>query len=365
MNPAAAKSLAGLLLVLAVGAGSAGFILSRDSAPLFQSAAAVRVVRDQTDLEQLPANAPAGLDTAVFLQNEAELIRSDTILQKVIVRLALNQEWGKRFNDGQKLVTSETAGRLKTRVQVSPDPGTALLRIRVTSENAHEAANVADALATAYCEYRVERRQRIAREKIAALTEAAQENDVKVRQTVDRIEQARLKLDPTIRDQNPPPQLINSETEAVLGLRRLHNQAAMVYMVQSNQLARSASLPTEEAQKLETQLTRAYQQLTNSEAALQVEVEKQEALRAYWNARQELAKLNALFAPIKAVIDENQRDLGPLENPPAVIEETAGAAIPLPTHKKSTAQACLVGAGLLLVAAGGLFFLSRKPAAKV
>jgi uncharacterized protein involved in exopolysaccharide biosynthesis len=95
---------------------------------MFQSTAAVRVVRHQTDLEQLPANAPAGLDAAVFLQNEAAIIGSDTILQKTIERLALNQEWGKRFNDGQPLKTHETVARLKPRLQVSPEPGTALLR---------------------------------------------------------------------------------------------------------------------------------------------------------------------------------------------------------------------------------------------
>ncbi len=95
-----AQPLAGLLLLFAIGGASAGFYLLRPDPARYQAEATVRVVRDQTDLEQLSDRAPAGLADAILLQNEAELIRSDKVLQKVIARWDLNHEWGKRYNDG-------------------------------------------------------------------------------------------------------------------------------------------------------------------------------------------------------------------------------------------------------------------------
>lgn len=365
MNPVAAKNLAGLLLVLAVGAGIAGFILLHRSGPLFQSTATVRVVRDQTDLEQLPADAPAGLDNSVFLQNEAEIIRSDRVLLKVIERLELNQEWGKRYYDGQRLKTSETSRMLKAWVHVIPEPGSALLRIQAKSDNDPEATKLADALATAYCEYRGERRKRIAQDTIDVLAATYQENEAKVRQAGELVEKARRELDPAVREQNPPPQPAAENDENLRGLRTRYTRATMTHLTQSNQLARSTTLPPEDLQKLTAQVARAHTELTNAEAALKLEVKKQEALRTYWKAQQELEAANLVFAPVKTAVEEKRRDLGSLDNPPALVEEAASAAIALPAHNAAAGRGCLVGAGVPLLAGAGLLFQSRQPVAKV
>lgn len=364
MNSTSAKPLAVLLLILAAGVGITGFILLRQGAPLFQSTAAVRVVRDQTDLVELGDRAPAGLDTAFFLQNEAELVRSDLILQKVIERLDLSHEWGNRFNDGQKFKTSETAQLLKTRSQVAPEPNDSLLRIRVASDTGPEATKLAEALATAYCEYRVARRQRIAQDTIDALAVGYKENEAKVRRAAELVEQARQELDPTVRDQNPPPQPASATEGALPDLRRALARTTMLYMAQSNQLVLSHNLPADELQKLTAQVERTRTALTNSSAAVQGEARKQETLRGYWLARQELEKAEIMFAPYKDTVAAKRSELGALENPPAYIAETASPAKELPAHKATAGKGCLIGAGVLLVAGAGLFFTSRFPGAK-
>lgn len=364
MTSTSAKPLAVLLLILAAGVGITGFILLRQSEPLFQSSAAVRVVRDETDLVELGDRAPAGLDTAFFLQNEAELVRSDLILQKVIERLDLNHEWGNRFNDGQKFKTSETAEMLKARCQVAPEPNDSLLRIRVASDTGPEAMKLAEALATAYCEYRVARRQRIAQDTIDALTVSYQENEAKVRRAAERVEQARQALDPAVRDQNPPPQPASATEGALPELRRALTRMTMIYMAQSNQLALSHSLPADERQKLEAQVERTRAALTDTNAAVQGEARKQETLRAYWLARLELEKAETMFAPYKDTVAAKRSELGSLKNPPAYIAETASPAKTLPAHKAMAGKGCLIGAGVLLVAGAGLFFTSRFPGAK-
>jgi len=365
MNSAAAKNLAAVLLGAALGVGSAGLILLRQSTPLFEATAAVRVVRDQTDLEQLPADAPAGLDQAVFLQNEAELIRSEPVLQKVVARLELNTVWSGRFKNGQPLASGETAARLKTRVQVAPDPGTALLRIRAASEDGLEATKLAEALAAAYCEYRQERRQRLAQETIDLLTTAYQEHEAKVRRASNLVEQARTALDPAQREQNPASDPARGHEETLRSIQTRYTRATMTHLAQSNLLARSTNLPPEDLLKLQAQVARAHTELTNAEVALQLEVQKQEALRTYGKAQQELEAAQLVFAPVQAAVAEKRRTLGSSENPPAVIEEMASAAIALPTPKATAGRGCLVGAGVLLLGSAGLLFQSRQPAAKV
>ena len=361
MNPVAAKYLAGLLLVLALGAGVTGALLSRRHAPQFEATTAVRVVRDQTDLEQLGNRAPTGLDTVVFLQNEAELILSDAVLQKVSARLELDRKWGQRYNAGGVLKAWETTALLKARLQVSPEPGTTQLRLQAASDEGPEAMQLADALAAAYCEYRVERRHRIAQSTIDALALPYRENEAKVNQASARAEQARRELEAAGADPAPAP--TNQAPAAGHDLRGELTRATMNYLVQSNQLARSRSLPAAELEKLEAQVELTRVALTNAETAVRIEARKQEVARAYQNARQELEAAQRVFAPIQAVVEEKRRELAASENPPALIVAPAGPAIARPANHVA-AQACLVGAAGLLVAAGGLLVRSRKPAVK-
>lgn len=362
MKSAATKPLVILFLILAIAAGIVGMMLLRQSAPQFQATATVHVVRDETDLEQLGKLAPQGTDTAIFLQNEIELIGSDKILQKVIERLDLNREWGNRFRDGQVLRAGETSEMLRANLQVLPDPASTQLHIRVASEQDAEAIKLANAIAAAYCEYRVERRQRIAQDKIKALTVPYQENEAKVRHAVELVEQARLTLDPPIRDQNPPP-LPQVEEETVRSLQRELTRATMVYMAQSNKLSLSRGLPPNELQKLETQVGQTWVVFTNAEAALQTAARKQEALRAYWTARQALDKAETLFAPYRETVEANRRSLGPLDVAPAVLSEPATVASPLASNKVAAGKVCLLVAGILLVAAVMVFMQPHKPVA--
>ena len=365
MKPESAKPIAGLLLLLALGVGITGLILWRDSQPLFQSTAAVRVVRDQTDLEQLGAQSPAGMDQVVFLQTQIEILRSEAVLQKVIAQLELNSKWTNPADP--PLESGETMERLRNRTQISPAPGMAVLRIQVASPDRTEAPKLADALVAAYCEYRMERRRRIAQEGIDALAAPYQENAEKVRQASERVEQTYSNLPPALREGQRLAQPNRAEDETLRSLRSQLAQRTMTYIVQSNQLAqlnRSGNFPTNELAKLTAQAETTRNELATLETSLQNAVRQQESLRAYWEAGQDWEKATTIFAPIKKVVEEKRLLLESRENPPAVIEEPAGATIPLPTYKAGASQACLLGAGALLLASAGLFFSARKPAPK-
>jgi capsular polysaccharide biosynthesis protein len=87
-------------------------------------------------------------------QLEFESIQSEAVLGKVIDALDLNQAWGKKHTGGSPLKTSETLALLKSRIDLRPVRGIDMIEIRVFSDDASEAAKLANAIADTYREAR-------------------------------------------------------------------------------------------------------------------------------------------------------------------------------------------------------------------
>jgi len=130
--------LAGILLILgglALG-GSAAFQLAKPS--LFEGATKIRVV---------PAGS-SGTASALFIKTEAERIQSPEVLTNVIADLNLNDLWGKKYNQGQR-VSDLDAQRL-LRVNCRPIRNSDLIEIKVSSEDPTEPAALANAIVRNY-----------------------------------------------------------------------------------------------------------------------------------------------------------------------------------------------------------------------
>ena len=105
------------------------------------------------------------------------MIQSEVILGKVIEDLDLNNEWGKKYANGERLKTSETIAMLKGRIDLRPVRNTSLIEIRVFSEKADEAAKIANAIAEAYKAHRLEQRKQLSKGGIKALEERFAEQE--------------------------------------------------------------------------------------------------------------------------------------------------------------------------------------------
>jgi uncharacterized protein involved in exopolysaccharide biosynthesis len=129
-----------------------------------------------------------------FIQTEFEVIQSEVVLGKVVDGLNLNEEWGRKNAGGNRLKTVDTIDLLKRRINLRPVRSTTLIEISVTSNNSDEAAKIANAIAKAYHNYRVETRQRLALYEIKNLEGIfqKQEQDIKVSQA--KLEQLRNQL---------------------------------------------------------------------------------------------------------------------------------------------------------------------------
>ncbi|HEY2329623.1 MAG TPA: exopolysaccharide transport family protein, partial [Verrucomicrobiae bacterium] len=97
----------------------------------------------------------------IFIMTTFEIMQSSLVLSNVINSLNLNAEWGKKYNNGDALKTIETMEILKGRMSLSPVKNTRLIAITVYSDDAKEAALLANTIADAYKNYRFDSRRQI------------------------------------------------------------------------------------------------------------------------------------------------------------------------------------------------------------
>lgn len=349
---------AGIFLALGIGTGAFGVFLWKQTPPLFQSEATVRVVPDETDQPGPGTNAPTATDTLFFLQNESQAIRSDLVLYRVITNLNLTVAWGELLNHGQPLNPAEVEFLLKKQIFTFPLPESSEIKIIATSPDQNKAPELANAVAQAYCAYRIDRRHRSAQEAIDLVADNYRSGEERVDQAQAKLESARLALDSSVRELNPPPRA--NDSSAVI-LRERLNRLTITYLAQSNQVVQLADIDTNTLQRLQAEFAKVEFEYTNTANSLREEMDRQETLRNYWDARQNLQEAQELFDPIEKLVAEHRKNLGELNPAPAVLENPAANTTPLPTRPGGLAQACLGVAGVLVLV--GIALFRSKPAA--
>jgi capsular exopolysaccharide synthesis family protein len=113
---------------------------------------------------------------------------------KVINLLGLNARWGKKYNAGNTLKTTETMGILKSRMDLRPVRSTKLIEIRVYSESPAEAAELANAIAVAYRDHRQQELRDKTLGGIKVLEERYQEQENRVRKVQEEADRLRKEL---------------------------------------------------------------------------------------------------------------------------------------------------------------------------
>ncbi len=212
-----------VFLLVVITATLVTFILPES----YSSVARIKIERDQTDISTMvERGTPTGYDP-YFIQTEFELIQSEVILGKVIDTLDLNKEWGKKYNNGERLKPSETLGLLKGRIDLRPVRNTSLIEIRVYSEKAEEASRIANAVAEAYKEHRSKQRQELSNGGITVLETRFAEQEAKVKVAQSNVDDLRVKLkvsDAMAIGEGPSP-LMSADTLRKLESMRIESKA--------------------------------------------------------------------------------------------------------------------------------------------
>jgi capsular polysaccharide biosynthesis protein len=134
-------------------------------------------------------------------------MQSQVVLDPVIDKLNLNVEWGKKYNNGETLKTTETMEILKQRMGLAPVRNTKLVSIMVYSDDKKEVAQIANAIAESYKDYRVKTAAALAATSLAKLQQQWRQNEKQIEQArteVNSLHQ-QLKIGSAISD-NPSPQ---------------------------------------------------------------------------------------------------------------------------------------------------------------
>jgi succinoglycan biosynthesis transport protein ExoP len=145
-----------VFLLVVITATVVTFILPES----FVGSARVNVQREGTEIQGVSGAQPIqtlGIDP-YFIQTEFEVMQSQVILDKVIDKLNLAERWGTKFRSGEPLTKSEARSFLKGSLDIRPVRNTSLIEIRVFSDKADEAAELANAMAEAYQTHRLEAR---------------------------------------------------------------------------------------------------------------------------------------------------------------------------------------------------------------
>ena len=143
---------------------------------------ALRKTEDSPAGNPKPAQPAVGDYDQYFIQTEFELMQSQVVLDRVVKKLGLNEKWGVKFNGGEPLTTAETTELVRRFVDLRPVRSTSLVEIHVYRDTPDEAANIANAMAEAYQDYRVEKDSELERSLISVMKDQLhkQENDLNV-----------------------------------------------------------------------------------------------------------------------------------------------------------------------------------------
>ena len=357
MKPAAAKFLGSFLVTLALVAAAIG------SAQILQVQMSHRATATVRVLPGIESGMSVGTEVESVLQTEAGMILSEFILKPVVEKLDLNTAWGKCYNDGQKFKTVESWAILKACLKAAPVPGSVLIQIDVTRDNADETVKIANAVAQAYCDYRVDRRRRIAENTASNLVEISRIPLGKLTAARKKLEAAQGALAPDLRAQ--PPQRRSGDGAALENARSRYNQATVQIMSRSNQIEsamKSAPPNTNLIARVTVELTRLQADLLAAENDVASESRRLEALREYWAARENFERAEEMFAPFKKAADDAQAARSLSNKPPAVIEDRAERAATIKSHDVSRGALLFGIAGVLLVAGAGVLLSNQTRA---
>jgi len=153
-----------------------------------------------------------------FIQTTFEIIQSQVVLSNVINQLNLNVEWGKKYNNGETLKSTETMEVLKRRMVLQPVRNTKLIAITVYSDDKYEAAKLANTIASAYQDYRLESRKELTAGGLAVLEEQFKESEAAVEKCQTNVDYLRGKLG-----------IVDNDPNAMMSTPTLSEQMVQTY----------------------------------------------------------------------------------------------------------------------------------------
>jgi polysaccharide biosynthesis transport protein len=264
-----------------------------------------------------------------WIQTEFEKIQSKKVLYEVINRLDLNKAWARRYKESGSLQTEVTFMILKSMLDVRQSRNTSLIEIRVISENAQEAARIANEIALVYRITRQKSRMEVTDSGIAVLKTQWAEHDTACSNKQSLVHRLKdeLKISDVEAEGGYQPSTLEPDTLRKLESLRIESEARLAsmdtYYAKYKELKRSelkqaitVAFPDQQISQLLEQENSAQQKLAElkvSYADDYAEVRKvSEILRAVTNQVNE--RLDGFMSGLKTKVEAQRAEYSAFSN---------------------------------------------------
>lgn len=289
-----------VFLITAIIATAVTFILPES----YASTARVIVKPDGADIPGMDGEMRATSGDSYnpyFIQTTFELMQSQVVLSNVINRLDLNEVWGKKYNNGETFKTLDTMEILKDRMSLSPVRNTEYITITVYSDDKNEAANIANAIAESYRDYRFNVQKERADKSIDVLEQQFQDEEAQINQVQTNLDYLRTSLGVTYDNpdsESPTPTLT---AEQLQHYADLEIEGEKVYQQMATQLATLQSMPVDKLRDVLPSI--------NPDTTLSGLVDKlHEAEQQYAVLTNDYSLTNLVVVRVQSEIDELNRE---------------------------------------------------------
>ena len=160
----------------------------------YSSTARIKVEKDTPDISLWGMNGGSQPYDPYFLTTEFEVLKSSTILYPVIEKLQLQKKYRERFKSPTELTVQQTAEILNRELDAKQYRNTSIIEITAMNPDRGLAAEIANATAESYKEYRDTSRSGRTGRGLTTLTNELADLNNKVKNKLDTVDKLRLEL---------------------------------------------------------------------------------------------------------------------------------------------------------------------------
>lgn len=176
----AAKLACGGAVIIALG--FAYLLLTPKS---FQASARLKV--EKSDPVHRETSPEAQNSNSQLASAECQVLRSNEFFDRVIQELGLAQSWAKRDHLHTPPTIEAVREHLYRITDIHPLPGSSLIDINVTSDDANETAKIANAFAHSYLDFRQAQRQNAIRENLDSIEKQWDAQNKKIQEAQEQL----------------------------------------------------------------------------------------------------------------------------------------------------------------------------------
>ncbi len=189
------KSRKEIVIVVAILVTVLGTVYTVWQPNMFSSMALIEVNAEKLDVDPFGNQMSGSMYDPYFLRTQFNIIQSRPIMETVIDRLNLQELWGK---DGERLPIDATVVLLRRGLAVNQHRDTSLIAIASTNKDPEEAARIANEVADAYKQKRLDVQRNQKNQALDDLEQELQRQQVKVDMAEQQLEKIRQELGVTV-----------------------------------------------------------------------------------------------------------------------------------------------------------------------